>query len=73
MRNVTEDALLLKFASEWEPYGGAEASEIFTQFGIGRGEFRARLHRILTVAVAADMDRGLYRRLLRYTTESNSV
>ncbi|KZE98232.1 MULTISPECIES: hypothetical protein [unclassified Rhodococcus (in: high G+C Gram-positive bacteria)] len=68
MLSTTEDAILLNFAAQWQPYGGPEASEIFLRFGIGRGEFRARVHRALTRAGAADMDIKVYRSLLRYAS-----
>ncbi|CAH0126563.1 DUF3263 domain-containing protein [Rhodococcus fascians] len=66
MPRQTEDAVVLDFARRWEPYGGADASEILLCFGLSVDEFRARLHRILTRTTAYDLDPGVYRRLLRY-------
>lgn len=68
MRNSTEDAMLLDFAAQWQPYGGPEASGDLLRFGIGRGEFRARVHRALIRTGAVDMDIKVYRSLLRYAT-----
>ncbi|MGF0311801.1 MULTISPECIES: DUF3263 domain-containing protein [Nocardiaceae] len=64
----TEEQILLDFACAWEPYGGADASEILLKFGLSVGAFRARLHRILSRQGALELDPGLYRRLLRYST-----
>ncbi|MGF0312067.1 MULTISPECIES: DUF3263 domain-containing protein [Nocardiaceae] len=66
MPRQTEDAVVLDFARKWEPYGGADASEILLCFGLSVDEFRARLHRILTRKSAFDLEPDLHRRLLRY-------
>lgn len=66
MSRPTEDGLLVAFASAWEPYGGADASDIFVEFGIGLHEYRDRLNRALTREIPPGMTTALHRRLLRY-------
>ncbi len=61
-----QDDAILAFACKWEPYGGADASEIFVCFGLSAKEYRARLHRALTQSVAIEVGTPVYRRLLRY-------
>ncbi|OZF26111.1 DUF3263 domain-containing protein [Rhodococcus sp. 14-2483-1-2] len=68
MQRHTEDQIVLEFARKWEPYGGADASEILVCFGLSVDQYRARLQSALTRQSALDLDPTLYRRLLRYAT-----
>lgn len=37
---------LVAFAVLWEPFGGASASDVFVEFGLGMGEYRRRLREL---------------------------
>ncbi|WP_144407341.1 hypothetical protein [Rhodococcus sp. B7740] len=73
MSRLSEDALLVAFAAAWEPYGGADAADVFVQFGIGLNEYRDRLNRTLTREMPSDMTADLHRRLLRYAAGDPEV
>ncbi|OZD67922.1 hypothetical protein CH272_00300 [Rhodococcus sp. 05-340-1] len=64
------DEALITFAARWEPYGGADASEIFVCFGLSESQYRARLYQALTRSGhgAVDVDARVRTRLLRYST-----
>ncbi|OZD62181.1 hypothetical protein CH272_11685 [Rhodococcus sp. 05-340-1] len=66
MPRQTEEQNVLEFARKWEPYGGADASEILLCFGLDVGSFKARLHHTLTRQAVPDLDPDLRWRLLRY-------
>jgi len=66
MPRQTEDEIVLEFARKWEPYGGADASEILLCFGLDINGYKARLHRTLTRQTVLELDPNLRWRLLRY-------
>ncbi|MFC8181594.1 hypothetical protein ACFULT_22175 [Rhodococcus sp. NPDC057297] len=58
---------LIEFAVKWEPYGGASASEVFVEFGIGMVEYRRRLFQILSKPDRGGLNPELASRLLAYS------
>lgn len=67
MSRTADDETLVAFACRWEPYGGADASEILVCFGLSVDEYRARLYRALTRSAAPAVDPDVHQRLLRYS------
>ena len=43
----SEELDMIRLAAIWLPFGGPPEEEIFTRFGISRGEFEARLEQVL--------------------------
>lgn len=63
------DEALISFAVRWEPYGGADASEIFVCFGLSEQQYRVRLWHALgrSGQGSAGIEAQLRARLLRYS------
>lgn len=66
MSRTADDDTLVAFACRWEPYGGADPSEIYVCFGFSVDEYRARLHSALTRSATPTVDPDVHQRLLRY-------
>lgn len=58
---------LVAFAVLWEPFGGASASDVFVEFGLGVGEYRRRLRERLDAHDRDCLDPALRDRLVEYS------
>nr|WP_296765444.1 hypothetical protein [Rhodococcus sp. (in: high G+C Gram-positive bacteria)] len=66
MSRTADDDTLVAFACRWEPYGGADASEIFVCFGLSVDKYRSLLRRALAGSGATDLSPEVHQRLVRY-------
>ena len=60
--SLDRDAMVV-FALRWAPFGGGDAADIWTEFGVPVEEFYRRLHLILSAPVPAGIDELMWARL----------
>jgi len=58
---------LVAFAVQWEPFGGASAEDVFTEFGIDMNEYRRRLFVMLSRSDRGGVRAPLRGRLIAYS------
>ncbi|MCZ4522273.1 hypothetical protein O4220_27445 [Rhodococcus ruber] len=58
---------LVAFAVVWEPFGGASASDVFVEFGLGMGEYRRRLREQLNGSAGDCVEPAVRHRLVEYS------